>query len=339
MTARAADGDARRAVATMLPIVVAVLAGLAARTPIAAAYPAVALLLLVWIVADTMMLALLARTEGTPSARPVLGVLAGASLAVAVGVPPALRTALLERPWLAGGMAVLILAQVVSAGHVARTAWRGPAATRRARCERTAVALLPPLLVQLAMAELTVLHMALFRWGGAADVPADARAFGYHRHLTPMCAALLVLSAVEVAVYHLLLAHWSRGAALVLFVLSDVGFVYLLGLTKSLRYRPILLTPDSVRVRAGFLIDRTIPLSAIAAVEAEVRGEEMRDPATLNAALLAWPNVVLRLATPLPGRRLLRAVPPVERVAFRLDEPASFIRLLRWRLGQVQGGD
>ena len=335
MTTMRVDGRMRRAATLVLPVVVVAGAGLAVRTPLATAYPLAALLVFVWIVADTTTLALLARTHRKPTARAVLATLAGASLTVALVVPPAVRAVLWRMPWLVTIMAAIVAAHCVVAARSAGRAWRAPAAGVRERCERAASALLPPMLVRLAAAELTVLHMALFRWGGVADVPADARGFGYHRHLAPMCAALLILSAIEMAVYHLLLAHWSRAGALVMFVLSDVGFVYLLGLIKSFRFRPVLLARDGVRVRAGFLIDRFVPLEAIAGVDGNARGEEIRDGATLNAALLAWPNVVLRLRTPLAARSLWRRKPPVVRVAFRLDEPDAFVRLLRWRLGQV----
>lgn len=183
------------------------------------------------------------------------------------------------------------------------------------------------------MAELTAINMALFRWGGPADVPANARAFAYHKHLMPMCATLLILSAIEIAVYHLLVGHWSRTATIVMFILSDMGFVYLVGLIKSFRFRPVLLTPGGVRVRAGFLIDQLVPLDAIVAVESGFAGEEVRDPATLNAALLAWPNILLRLDRPLHRRSLLKKRGPFDRIAFRLDDPEPFIRLLIWRLG------
>ena len=65
-------------------------------------------------------------------------------------------------------------------------------------------------------------------------------------------------------------------------------------------------------------------------------GEEVRDAATLNASLLAWPNVMLRLNRPLPRRTWLRQS-SFSRVAFRLDDPAPFVRLLAWRGGQRPG--
>lgn len=118
-----------------------------------------------------------------------------------------------------------------------------------------------------------------------------------------------------------------------MFVLSDVGFVCLVGLIKSIRLTPVLLTQDCVRVRADLLIDQFVPLDAILAVDSDFAGDEVRDPATLNAALLTWPNILLRLNRPVHRRSLLKKRRHFDRVALRLDEPEPFVRLLVWRLG------
>ena len=52
------------------------------RTPLAAAFPLAASLLFLWVVADSMMLGMMARTEGPPSQRAVVAVLATASITV-----------------------------------------------------------------------------------------------------------------------------------------------------------------------------------------------------------------------------------------------------------------
>lgn len=334
MLAQTSDGIGRRHIAASIaPVIIVALAGMAVRTPLATAHPFAALLLFLWVVADTLMLSLIARSVGKPAWSAVLGVLAGASLTVWLVSPSAMRDALLETPALVVTLAAVVLGHVAWATSRARQAVGRKGTDRKERWVSAASELFSPALVRLAVAEMTVIHMALFRWGGPADVPANARAFAYHRHLTPMCATLLILSAIEIAVYHLLVGHWSRTATLVMFVLSDVGFVYLVGLIKSFRFRPVLLTPEGVRVRAGFLIDQLVPLDAIVAIEGGFTGEEVRDPATLNAALLAWPNIMLLLDRPLHRRSLLKKRGPFVRVAFRLDDPEPFIRLLAWRLG------
>jgi hypothetical protein len=72
--------------------------------------------------------------------------------------------------------------------------------------------------------------------------------------------------------------------------------VYLVGLVKCSGSARSCWTPDGLRVRAGFLIDVAVPIERIAQVTMAIDGAEIRDPATLNAALLAWPNVVVHLA-------------------------------------------
>lgn len=84
MTAQANSGsNARQVVVRVAPFIIVALAGMAVRTPLAATYPFAALLLFLWIVSDTLMLALVARSSGKPEWRAVLGVLAAASLEVA----------------------------------------------------------------------------------------------------------------------------------------------------------------------------------------------------------------------------------------------------------------
>lgn len=322
----------RQVAAKALPFVIIALAGIAARTDIAASHPLTALLLFLWIASDTMMLALLARSSGKPEWQAVLSVLAGASFVVWVGSPAPLRAALIEIPAIAAAMVAIVLAHSGWAAVRARHALRVTGRPARDRWIAAASEVLPPTLVRLAAAELAILHMALFRWGRPADAPAGSRPFAYHKHLTPMCVTLLVLSAIEMAVYHLVIAHWSRVGAIVMFVLSDVGFLYLLGLIKSFRYRPILLTADGVRVRAGFLIDQNISFERITGVEIALDSNEVRAASTLNAALLAWPNVLLRLDPPIQRRSLLKRKGPISQIAFRLDDPQPFVRLLRWRL-------
>lgn len=337
MTARTISVTPRRIIAALAPVIVVALAGMAVRTPLAAAYPVAALLLFLWIVSDTSMLALMARSSGRPAWHAVVGVLASASMIVWLAAPPPLRAVVTSSPPIAGGMAVVVLAHVAWVTVRARCVLRRPGMATTDRRIAVAAEFLPPALVRLAAAELSLIHMALFRWGGPADVPAHSRAFAYHNHLTPMCATLLILSTIELAVYHLLLGHSSRTAAIVMFVVSDLGFVYLVGLIKSFRFRPVLQTPDGVTVRAGFLIDEAIPLDSIIGVETGFGGDRVRDRATLNAALLAWPNIMLQLDRPLHRRSILKKNRSYSAVAFRLDDPEPFVRLLRWRLGQRPG--
>lgn len=314
------------------PVAIIMLAALAARTPLAAAYPRTALLLFLWAACDTLMLAVIARAPGrNPGWHAVPAVLAAASLIIWLGSPPALRQALLAMPAVAIAMMAMVLAHIAWATARARRIFRRAHAAPGMRWTAAAAAFLPAPVVRAAADTLVIAYLALIRWGGPADVPAGSRAFAYHKHLAPMCATLLALSLIELGVCHLLLGLWSPRAALIVSLLSAAGLVYLVALIKSFRLRPVLMTGASVRVRTGLAIDQAIPLDAIAAIETGFAGSDVNAPETLNAALLAWPNILIRLNSPMPGRR-----GPMSAIAFRLDDPDPFVRLLKWTLEHSQ---
>ncbi|MEG3091366.1 hypothetical protein [Sphingomonas sp. PB1R3] len=319
---------------TILPIVAPVLVITAAaallRLPIAQSHARAAALLFLWIASDAMMLGLLARAR-RPGWRAGIAAMASAGMAVLSLSPPPIRAALLAMPW---ALAVPVIAIALHGGW---GLWRVVERVRqwdRHDPERWTSLLgevFPRPFARLAVAEAGLLHLALFRWRAKPDVPPGTIGFAYHRHLQPMMITLLALSCIEIGVTHLLIAHWSRTLALVLFVVSDVSLLYLIGLIKSLRLAPVLLTQAGVRVRAGILVDRTIPYAAIRHVQLHPDGDTVRAPGIWNVALLAWPNLLLRLDPPLPPRSRWRR-DPVDAIALRLDEPGPFLDELRVRL-------
>lgn len=336
MTAvRSANGFARPILPAIAPVLAIVGAAALLRLPIAQAYPRGAALLFLWIASDAMMLGLLSRTR-RPGWRAGIAAMASAGMAVFSLSPPPIRAALFAMPW------AMIVPAAAIALHGGWGLWRVAVRLRawnRTEPDRWSALLeevLPRPLVRLARAEVRLLHLALFRWGAAPEIPAGAQGFAYHRHLQPMMIALLVISCIEITVTHLLVAHWSRTAALVMFVISDVSLLYLIGLIRSLRLSPVLLTETGVRLRAGLLVDRTIPYAAIAAVTANPDGETVRAPDSWNIALLAWPNMLIRLSEPLPPRSRWRR-DPVRAVALRLDEPGPFLDALRRKLDAEAG--
>lgn len=273
MTAvRSANGFARPILPAIAPVLAIVGAAALLRLPIAQAYPRGAALLFLWIASDAMMLGLLSRTR-RPGWRAGIAAMASAGMAVFSLSPPPIRAALFAMPW------AMIVPAAAIALHGGWGLWRVAVRLRawnRTEPDRWSALLeeiLPRPLVRLARAEVRLLHLALFRWGAAPEIPAGAQGFAYHRHLQPMMIALLVISCIEITVTHLLVAHWSRTAALVMFVISDVSLLYLIGLIRSLRLSPVLLTETGVRLRAGLLVDRTIPYAAIAAVTANPDAE------------------------------------------------------------------
>lgn len=320
----------RRILSAVVPVLVIAASAALLRLPIAQSHARAAALLFLWVASDAMMLGLLGRTRW-PGWREGIAAMASAGMAVFSLSPPPIRAALFAMPW---ALAVPVIAIALHGGW---GLWRVAERVRHwdrhdpERWLSLLAEVFPRPLARLAVAEAGLLHLALFRWNAEPDVPPGARAFAYHRHLQPMMIAMLVLSCIEIGVTHLLVAHWNRTLALALFVISDVSLLYLIGLIKSLRLAPVLLTGEGVRVRAGILVDRTIPYAMIAGVVAHPDGDTVRAPGSWNVALLAWPNLLLRLDPPLPPRSRWRR-DAVHAIALRLDEPGLFLDELRARL-------
>ncbi|WP_128893290.1 hypothetical protein [Erythrobacter sp. HKB08] len=309
---------------TLLPLA-AILAGrFATHSELAARYPAQAALLFLWLAADALALALIAKAPANrPGLRAVLGAIAAGCVVATLAAADPVRDALLEMRPVVFAMGVTVALYFAWSGWLALRTFRSSGSIEAALGE-----ILPQPLVSFAAQETEMLRLALFRWGAEPHVPEGARGFAYHRVINPMIAVFLVLQVIEIVVVDLLVSHWSERAALVLLALGIWGALFLIALMKAFRLYPILLDDSGVHVRGGTLVDRRIPYHAIAAIEPSISAEEAKTPGVLNAAILSHPNVVLRLSTPIEHRGFLGRTRSIERVAFRLDEPAPFLKEL-----------
>jgi len=156
---------------------------------------------------------------------------------------------------------------------------------------------------------------------------SDRARFAYHRSLAPMMWVLAGLILIEGAVLHLLVALWSPPVALLLSLLSLLALIWLVMLIRSFRTRPVEIGEGRLVWRCGTLRSVTVPLASIAGLRPEWDGPLIKDRATLNLALIAWPNIVLDLAEPVTlGRRR------IARLAHKLDDRDAFVAALS-RLG------
>lgn len=303
------------------------LARLATGTDLAARYPLIATGLFVWIAADALMLSLIARSPDRKPSAPAA--LAAAALVVLLSAAPPVRETLAAMPFLKG--ALLFLVAVQAGWLVARFVMEFRMA-REQRIETAFAAVLPAPLLRFAQAEIALLHCLFAPPSAQPCIPPGASGFACHSQTAPMLWVLLGLQAIELSVTHLLISHWSERAAIVLSLLTAVGIVYLIGFIRSLRLHPILLNAEGLHIRTGLMLQRLVPYDDIIEVAAFPDSEAVKAADTLNMAVLAWPNMIVRLRQPLPRKRHLPARPPIAAIAFRPDRPDEFLAALRARL-------
>ena len=312
----------------LAPLLAILAARLTTHSDLAARHPRTAALLFLWIAADALTLAAIAKApQNRPGLRVLLGTIAAGCIVATVAAAGPVREALLDMQAVVLAMALTVIAYLGWSAADALRTYRRTGSAELAACE-----VLPANLVRFAMFESSMMRLALFKWGAPPHVPEGAQGFAYHRVINPMIAAFLVLQLIEIVVVDLLVSHWSRLAALVLLALGIWGALFLIALMKGFRLYPILLDGDCVRVRAGLLIDLRVPIDAIEELEPSITKPEADRADVLNAALFSHPNIIMRLRTPIRHAGVFGKSREVRTIAFRLDQPAPFIEALEPRL-------
>lgn len=153
--------------------------------------------------------------------------------------------------------------------------------------------------------------------------------FAYHRSLAPTMWVFFGLAVIELLVVHLLLGLWRPRVAIIVSIVSASGLLWIAMLIRSFRRLPVRIADGRLVMRAGTLRGVSVPLDQVAGLRASWDAAAVKDRSMLNLALIAWPNVVVDLTSPLPGRRAVTAI------AHRLDDPDAFAAAVE-RLG---GGD
>lgn len=170
---------------------------------------------------------------------------------------------------------------------------------------------------------------------GRPHVPAGARAFGYARGSWGFPAVMLVLSAVELAVVHVIVPWpWLRWTLLALTV---YGMLAIVAMTASRRARPHLLGDGTLRLRWGAATVLEVPLARLERVEHRVdhASAALRSEDGLVVLAQQRPaNVRLLLSEPVPSLTLgaigwRPTHMPTREVRLAVDDPEAFVAELR----------
>jgi hypothetical protein len=312
-------------VLTVLPICAIFAARIATHSALAAEYPRASALLFLWVAADALALSAIAKAPNfRPGVKALLGAFAFAAIAVPLAAAPPVRDEFLAMPALMIAMMATIL--LYAGWSVARAVitFRATASFAVAASE-----ILPAKLVHLRSSELEMMHLALFRWNAPVDVPQHSVAFEYHRYLTPMIVAFLVLQLIELSIVHFLVSLWNENAAYILLALSVWGVIWMVALLKSFRIKPVLLTLDGIQVRSGSMVDAFVPYANILGIVGGYDAERLKQRSTLNCAIMSAPNVCIDLREPIAITTFFGRSRMIDSVALRLDDSAGFHCALR----------
>ncbi|MEV0610249.1 hypothetical protein AB0I61_28175 [Polymorphospora rubra] len=206
-----------------------------------------------------------------------------------------------------------------------------------------------PTLLRRALAAEAGMWRSLFRWisrrrPALAD---DARAFGYAGVVTPIFVVFIVVSAVEVPLLDLLLAHFLPWPPLriVALTLGAWGLIWMFGMLGAVRVHPHVTDGAGIRVRYGHSVDVTIPWSAVAEIRGRRRSlthssrtvevEETGDRVHLLVGTGGQTNIDLVFREPMTVVVPKGPDRPVSELRFYADDPDALIARARGHLTTV----
>lgn len=248
----------------------------------------------------------------------------GDELKMLAGAQFVLLIVLAPHWWLAlrgNGLALALLGFPLVA-HVAVSAWRAFSSPGR-RAQALISYFLPTKMAPVLTAEMTILMQALLFWRRPRLRPGQ-RSFTSYGTLAPALLAVLAISIVEILVLHLLLSRISVSLAAVVTVIGAAGFLYIVGILKSLQSLPTIVGFDEVVARLG-------GLQEVRFAKANVADVTLLPPChpvskeTARLSGMSSPNVLIRLRQPVRLKGPFGREKDVTSLALRLDREQEFV--------------
>lgn len=314
-----------------------------ARSPLAATRPMIplAITLDLTLFVPALYWLLVIRPAGA-SARRVVAVFVLSFLGARFVLLPGQREYLLYVRFLGAPVELALIAYIVIKVRRAARGYQAALAGTDVP-ERIAAALADAIpyrgLARVLATEFAVLHYALMSWRRAPHVPPDTDAFTWHRKSGRIALMVAVTGAavVELFVMHLVVHAFSARLAWGLSGLSAFGIVWLVGFTRAIVLRPVLVTAHGVTVRGGLQWWAELPFAAIERVEtgrlkAPASGlATAADELRIGGAGRASARLYLREPAEVLGVYGRRK--RVRTISLTLDEPAAFAQAVGRRRG------
>lgn len=170
--------------------------------------------------------------------------------------------------------------------------------------------------------EIAVFFYSLFSWRSRPSIPQGAAAFTYHKGSgqVAITLVLLFLIAAETGVAHYVISLWSAPLAWVITALSIYGGLWILADLRASVLRPILITDDSLLLKAGLRYDVVVPIELVDRIE---RTKPSEGP-FVSVGLFGEPTHWIVLKEVLQAEGVLGFRTKFRAIGFSPDDPAAF---------------
>jgi len=229
----------------------------------------------------------------------------------------------LARPLLGAGVEIAAVAWIVTRTRRSLHSTRGADVLERIEAVILSFVRVPRL-AAIAAGEMAVLYYALAAWRQKPEVPAGMQAYSIHERsgTASLFGTFAAISVIEVPLVHLLVMRWSHTAAWILSAIGAYGALWLLGMSRALVLRPVLVGHGELVIRSGILWTLRVPLDRIAAFS---RG----GVSDLRLCPASDPNLAMEFYEPIVAEGMFGIRRRVTRIALAADDPVGLERALK----------
>ena len=195
---------------------------------------------------------------------------------------------------------------------------------------------LPKPVSTLALTELSVLYYGFISWK-RRKLKADEYTYHKQSGTIALLVVLILIIAIETIALHLLIANYYNTIAWVLTGISIYTAVQILGFTKSILKRPILLKNNKLYLRYGIMKETEININEIDTIEITSKDLEKDSDIEKLSFLgsLESHNIILHLKTENVLTSLYGIRKPYTSIALSIDEKDVFKSALEARLEKI----
>ena len=174
--------------------------------------------------------------------------------------------------------------------------------------------------------ETSIFYYALASWRRAPFVPSHATAFSYHKKngYLGILYTIVPIALVEAIALDFVIRVKHPTAANIFLAIDLFAALWMLGLARGVKLRPVLVTRDAIQVRNGLQWRLDIPRAEISRIDC---GKVMVPPKGSREHLRVAPgrpNVLIELRTPLRASGPYGYTRTVRQVSLALDDVAGF---------------
>lgn len=185
--------------------------------------------------------------------------------------------------------------------------------------------------VRFFASEIIILRFGLGCWKKFRPESATIKRFSVFKDsgYTSLFGVFLFVGLIEIVAFHLLLAHYSQLAAIILSFASAYGMIFFIGDFSAIVKSPILFLPGKILFRAGFRWRALININNIAFVERINDNYQPDENCFKGSILKSSVNVLITLKHSVSINRIYRKPIVASKIMMTIDQVDDFINELK----------